>query len=247
MIDAADFTKWLEIFKIKFGGAAASGTVNAGTENELAYYAADGTAVSGLSTANDGTLITSAAGVPSISSTLPSTVQNNITALGTIGEDFVCTGSGTFSQTGGIIGTTTNNAANTGSVGEYIDAFRGGFSAAIFTTGVPLNIESITLTAGDWDIWGNVAFQVDSGVTVLQAGVAGLSTSSATLPGAANRIGFDFGTAGVVPAGGQGNAFNVKALRLLTSSTTTVYLVASADFTTSTCKGLGGLAARRRR
>jgi hypothetical protein len=227
-ISAAGFLKWLEVFNVKSGGAAASGTVNSGTADQVAYYAATGDAVSGTST-------------------IPTAVQDNITRLGTIGENFVCTGSGTFSQTAGIIGTTTNNSASTGSVGEYADAFRGGFSSISFTTGVPVNIESITLTAGDWDIWGNVAFQVDSGVTVLQAGVAGLSTTSGTLPGAANRIGFDFGTAGVVPAGGQGNAFNVKALRLLTSSTTTVYLVASADFTTSTCAGLGGLAARRRR
>jgi hypothetical protein len=63
---------------------AASGTVNSGTINDLAYYAATGTAVSGLATANNGVLITSGLGVPSISSTLPSAVQSNITALGTI-------------------------------------------------------------------------------------------------------------------------------------------------------------------
>lgn len=48
-----------------------SGTVNSGTINQLAWYAATGTAVSGLSTANSGVLITSSSAVPSISSTLP--------------------------------------------------------------------------------------------------------------------------------------------------------------------------------
>ncbi len=62
--------------------ASASGSVNAGTINDLAYYAATGSTVSPLTTANDGTLITSATGVPSISSTLPAAVQTNITALG---------------------------------------------------------------------------------------------------------------------------------------------------------------------
>lgn len=61
-----------------------SGTVSAGLINQLAYYASAGTTVSGLATANSGTLITSAGGVPSISSTLPNTVQDNITRLGTI-------------------------------------------------------------------------------------------------------------------------------------------------------------------
>lgn len=59
-----------------------SGSVNAGLINQVAYYAASGNAVSGLATANNGTLITSGAGVPSISSTLPTAVQGNITQLG---------------------------------------------------------------------------------------------------------------------------------------------------------------------
>ena len=66
------------------GVPVASGTVNAGTINQVAWYAATGNAVSGLPTANNGTLITSGIGVPSISSTLPSVVQANITSLGTI-------------------------------------------------------------------------------------------------------------------------------------------------------------------
>lgn len=47
-------------------------------------YASSANVVAGLATANNGVLITSAGGVPSISSTLPSAVQANITALGTI-------------------------------------------------------------------------------------------------------------------------------------------------------------------
>lgn len=54
------------------------GTVSAGLINELAWYAAAGTTVSGLTTANNGVLVTSAGGVPSISTTLP-----NSLAMGT--------------------------------------------------------------------------------------------------------------------------------------------------------------------
>ncbi len=49
-----------------------SGIINSGTTNQLAYYAANGTTISGLSTGNNGVLVTSGAGVPSISTTLPS-------------------------------------------------------------------------------------------------------------------------------------------------------------------------------
>lgn len=50
------------------------GTVSSGLINQLAWYAAGGTTVSGLTTANSGVLITSAGGVPSIATTLPASL-----------------------------------------------------------------------------------------------------------------------------------------------------------------------------
>jgi hypothetical protein len=67
------------------GGGGGSGTVSAGLANQLGRYASNGTTISGLATASNGVLVTSAGAVPSISSTLPAAVQGNITALGTIG------------------------------------------------------------------------------------------------------------------------------------------------------------------
>lgn len=43
-----------------------SGTVNPGTANQIAYYATTGSAVSGLTSGNDGLLVTDSSGVPSI-------------------------------------------------------------------------------------------------------------------------------------------------------------------------------------
>lgn len=56
----SDGTNWIS------SPATGSGTVNSGTQNQLAYYAANGTTVSGLATANGGVLVTSNTGVPSI-------------------------------------------------------------------------------------------------------------------------------------------------------------------------------------
>lgn len=53
------------------------------TINQLLYSSASNV-IAGLATANNGALVTSAGGVPSISSTLPNAVQDNITRLGTI-------------------------------------------------------------------------------------------------------------------------------------------------------------------
>jgi len=49
-----------------------SGTVSPGLINQIAWYAASGTTVSGLSTAASSVLVTSAGSVPSLSTTLPS-------------------------------------------------------------------------------------------------------------------------------------------------------------------------------
>jgi hypothetical protein len=63
------------------------GTVNSGTANQLAYYASTGTAVSGLTSANSGVLVTSGAGVPSISTDIPTAV--------TIGAAYIYRAGGT--------------------------------------------------------------------------------------------------------------------------------------------------------
>lgn len=51
-----------------------SGTVSAGTANQLAYYNATGTTVQGLATANNGLLVTNGSGVPSIATAIPNLV-----------------------------------------------------------------------------------------------------------------------------------------------------------------------------
>ncbi len=85
------------------GGACTTGggggTVASGTANQLAYYSSSGTTVSGLASANNGVLVTSSGGVPSISSTLPAAVQGNITSTGTLGNTSI---SGTLSATGAL-------------------------------------------------------------------------------------------------------------------------------------------------
>lgn len=112
------------------GGAGGGGTVSSGTINQLSWYAATGTTVSGLATANNGVLVTSSGGVPSISSTLPAAVQGNITTVGTIttgvwngtGIDVPHggTGAATFTSNGVLYGNgtsalqvTAQGAANT--------------------------------------------------------------------------------------------------------------------------------------
>lgn len=81
------------------------------TANQLLYSSSTNT-IAGLATGNDGVLITSAGGVPSISSTLPSAVQGNITSTGTIASG-VWNGTAIDLSHGG---TNANLTANTGGI-----------------------------------------------------------------------------------------------------------------------------------
>jgi len=89
---------------------AGSGTVNSGTANQLAYYAGTGTAVSGLASANSGVLVTSGAGVPSISTDIPTAVTIGTAYIYRVGgTDVAVTDGGTglsAGTSGGILGFT---------------------------------------------------------------------------------------------------------------------------------------------
>ena len=58
------------------------GQVDTGNANDLGYYQTTGDTISPLASAINSTLVTDAAGVPSLSQTLPAAVQTNITAVG---------------------------------------------------------------------------------------------------------------------------------------------------------------------
>lgn len=66
-------------------GSGGSGTVNTGNINEIAYYAATGTAISGITSANNSVLVTNGTGIPSLSTTLPNNTNiSNIRILNSI-------------------------------------------------------------------------------------------------------------------------------------------------------------------
>lgn len=252
-----------------------SGTVTSGTANQLSYYQATGNTVVGLASANNGVLITSSGGVPSISSVLPAGITgsqfvtdlirnlNNsgtiisfgaistpvnfftffnsatgtgpsIQAVGTDSNiDLVLLGTGT----GGVAvhGTGTNNNAAAGYVGEEAESIRTGGSPLTVTTVTPTTLVSLSLTAGDWDVWGNVGSSATT--TVVLAG--GLSLVNNTLPALElyNQVN---------PTGATQCGINVPARRFSFAATTTVYLIIYVSGT-GTISGFGGIYARRRR
>jgi len=146
------------------------------------------------------------------------------------------------SQTVGIVGTTTNNSAQAGSIGEFISSVVSGVSSG-YTTGTTVNVTSISLTAGDWDVWGLVFFNPTASSTMVSIRNS-VTTTSATL-GAEDASCQMNG-----PVGDPAVATTVltPTVRFLLSATTTVYLVGATSFSSAGTYGANGtIRARRRR
>lgn len=151
-----------------------------------------------------------------------------------------------------IKGTPTNDSAIAGDVGEYLEANLLSASALSVTTATPLNITSMVLTPGDWDVTGIVDFVPAATTSVTQWNVS-VSNTSATLasqaPSTSTAINIGpFATttinqAAAVPAAEVTLAGN--PVRVSVNANTTIYLVAQAAFTVSTMTAYGSLRARR--
>ena len=147
------------------------------------------------------------------------------------------TGAITPTSTAGIVGTTTNDNANAGSVGEFPSPTN--LTNVSATSGTPVNVASIPLNAGDWEVSG-----------VGQFNPAGSTTSSLMLCGTSNTSGVrgSFGSEQVLqlsfPAG-QGEVISSPPTRFSLASTTTIYEVCQAIFSTSTMTISGFIRARR--
>lgn len=140
--------------------------------------------------------------------------------------------------TGGVAvqGTGTNNSASAGYVGELIKSVIPNASAVSFSNATPKDLTSISLTAGDWDVWANIK---TTGTSVTQC-VCWISTTSATIPDQSLISNF------YSPAGNAGIGGPCPQLTFSFSSTTTVYVSAQLAFSGSS-SACGGIYARRRR
>jgi len=195
-----------------------------------------------------GTLLTSAGAVTSITGTANQVISSASTGAVTLSlpqsiatSSAVTFGSLAFSTTSGIIGTTTNDSAATGSVGEYVESIiLIGSPTNIPTSNAAINVTSISLTAGDWDVWGTIGFDV-TGVSATRF-LGWISTTSATLPALSSYT----RVVGVIISN-EDYSIIPPTVRLKLSGTTTVYLSAQCTFTATTLNSYGGIFARRRR
>lgn len=152
---------------------------------------------------------------------------------------------GALSRSGGggvpIEGTNTNDNAAAGYVGEYIESEVLSGSSISLTNNVTANITSISLTAGDWEVWGTTAFGVGIGTSAIYGGINTTSATLPTAPGKGAYYALNDSSAVISPN------MPVGRRRFLISSTTTIYLVAKATFSSGSVNAFGVISARRMR
>ena len=120
-----------------------------------------------------------------------------------------------------------------------------GTEAAVLSSGLPTDVTGISLTAGDWDVWG-MLWTVPAGSTTSTLQTAWVSTTSVTEPASPSLASPLTQFWMTSPAGG-GVDIPTGIGRVSVSSSTPVYLGTSITFAVSTMKAIGTIWARRRR
>lgn len=178
------------------------------------------------------------------------TLSGSTIAMG--GGAISASGNITFSPTtAGIVGTTTNDNVAAGNVGEVISASVVRSAGVALTSGTTVNIGSISLTAGDWDVRIANGFRT-GGATSITSLTSAISTTTGTLPsGDTIQVPSSTGQYTVVLQipiiPGSGNDVNLSGVpsRISLAATTTYFLVVAASFTVSTLSAYGSIVARR--
>lgn len=145
---------------------------------------------------------------------------------------------------GQLPGTTTNDTATAGNVGDIIQSTVAQASPiSITTTGVSQNVTSVVLTGGDWRCWGNIG-TAPNGATTTAGMAAALSQVTNTLPTPPN--GGAYNTYNSIVGAGSALVLPTGAMRVSTTGTT-LYLVINVSFSVNAMGAFGYLGCERAR
>jgi hypothetical protein len=140
-------------------------------------------------------------------------------------------------------GTTTNDSATAGQIGEYLSAQRLSTAGLTLTSGADTAITSLALTAGDWHVWATAGFTLannNSTVLVAWLNPTGTVTPSPDQMGgyATEAIGNNVGTPALIP---------ITPIRVSIAAPATVTLGSKTTFSGGTHTAWGQIMARRAR
>jgi hypothetical protein len=141
-----------------------------------------------------------------------------------------------------IMGVTDGSNAAAGQVGEVIAV--NASSSTTLTSNTTANVAVLPLTAGDWDVYGEVWLIVGTGGAT--AFHAAINSASATYPGF-TALNTGMSTANFAMPASVGQKLNIRPCRVNLSAPATYYLVALVIFPSGSCTATGNIIARRAR
>lgn len=176
----------------------------------------------------------------------------NVTTNANLTGDVTSVGNATTftGKVGGVLGqipaANSNSNASAGNIGEFISSAIPSGSSVSLTNNTTANVTSISLTAGDWDVSGQVAFFCNA-ATTSSAHIGAISTVSATLPTPGTLAGQAYAQSAVNYTAGTTPIFATGTTRISLNATTTVYLLGFSTFAVNTMNVYGVITARRAR
>ena len=138
-----------------------------------------------------------------------------------------------------LVTSATNDSATAGEVGETISSAIVSGSATALTSSTAKNVTSISLTAGDWNVSGNVVFVGTSSTISVRTAVIG--TTSVTIADDGYQSYNNYPTSTLSESG----SCALPSRRFSLASTTTVYLVCRCTFGAGSVSAYGFIQARR--
>lgn len=144
-------------------------------------------------------------------------------------------------QTGGAaFGLTQGTAPSSGCIGEQIRSYIPSASPVSISTATPVNITSVSLTPGIWDVSAILGL---SGTITGTLFIGAISSTTASIPAASNADSVVYNP--VPPTAVSDTSLTIPSYRVTLSATTTYYLVTSCLFTIGTLTGYGRISATR--
>lgn len=236
---------------IYFGSNIRTQDNTSGKSFSLSAYDLTDTALNPLITLTNGT-VASLTIAPTGSSLVNITASNLSISGDSEGLDFSGTGDHLIQSSAGnllfgtcsILGVTDASNASSGYIGEIISSSVASGSAVSLTTTVVATVTSITLSAGDWEIYGSIAFSGGAVTATQSQGFFGTASGSSSTGRdlAKNTV-----SAGVGSSVSSDLTMAMPTYRVNITTPTTYYLKANSTFTIGSATTYGTIEARRMR
>jgi hypothetical protein len=133
-----------------------------------------------------------------------------------------------------------------GALGEIISNNQPSGSAVALTTATSANVISVSVTAGEWNVWGTITFNLAAASSTILSG-SGSATSATmnTQPGTGGYGADALFTEDIPTTTLTGLISRNFSSFVRISSTTTMFLVANATFSVGTISAYGSINFRR--